>query len=193
LTFDVPEGQIVGFLGPNGAGKTTTLRMLTGITQPTSGTASICGFDLITQPIEVKRRLGFVPDSGAVYSSLTGLEYLEMIAALYEIPRATARPRISQFTAFFELATTDLEGKMLGSYSKGMRRKVAITAGLLHNPQVVLFDEPLEGLDANASVGFKALIQSLSREGKTIIYSSHILDVVERVCDRGNRPYRRRA
>jgi ABC-2 type transport system ATP-binding protein len=184
LSFEVPPGQIVGFLGPNGAGKSTTLKMLTGVLQPTSGTATICGFDLCAQAIEVKRRVGFVPESGAVFESLTGLEYLEMVAALYGIAEEPARARIRQFIAFFDLSFDTLTDKLLGAYSKGMRRKVVITAALLHNPPLVFFDEPLDGLDANAAVGFKALIQTLAREGKTIIYSSHILDVVERVCDR---------
>jgi ABC-2 type transport system ATP-binding protein len=184
LSFEVPAGQIVGFLGPNGAGKSTTLKMLTGMLEPSGGTATICGFDLLRDPIEVKRRVGFVPESGAVFESLTGLEYLEMIAALYGISPDAASTRIEQFTAFFDLSVETLRGKLLGAYSKGMRRKVVITAALLHNPPVVFFDEPLDGLDANAAVGFKALIQTLAREGKTIIYSSHILDVVERVCDR---------
>lgn len=184
LTFDVPAGQILGFLGPNGAGKSTTLKMLTGMIEPTSGTATICGFDLLRQSLEVKRHVGFVPESGAVFESLTGLEYLEMVAALYSIPEEAARARIRQFIAFFDLSFETLTDKLLGAYSKGMRRKVVITAALLHNPPVVFFDEPLDGLDANAAVGFKTLIQTLAREGKTIVYSSHILDVVERVCDR---------
>ncbi len=184
LSFEIPAGQIVGFLGPNGAGKSTTLKMLTGMLEPSSGTASICGFDLVSAPLEVKRRVGFVPESGAVFESLTGLEYLEMVAALYSIPEEAARSRIRQFIAFFDLSFETLTDKLLGAYSKGMRRKVVITSALLHNPPVVFFDEPLDGLDANAAVGFKALIQTLAREGKTIVYSSHILDVVERVCDR---------
>lgn len=184
LSFEVPAGQILGFLGPNGAGKSTTLKMLTGMLEPTSGTATICGFDLLRQPLEVKRRVGFVPESGAVFESLTGLEYLEMVAALYAIPQEAALARIRQFIAFFDLSFETLTDKLLGAYSKGMRRKVVITAALLHNPPVVFFDEPLDGLDANAAVGFKALIQTLAHEGKTIVYSSHILDVVERVCDR---------
>lgn len=184
LSLEIPAGQIVGFLGPNGAGKSTTLKMLTGMLEPTGGTATICGFDLRTQSLEVKRRVGFVPESGAVFESLTGLEYLELVAALYAIPEAAARDRIRQFIAFFDLSFETLTDKLLGAYSKGMRRKVVITAALLHNPPVVFFDEPLDGLDANAAVGFKALIQTLAREGKTIVYSSHILDVVERVCDR---------
>jgi ABC-2 type transport system ATP-binding protein len=184
LSLEVPAGQILGFLGPNGAGKSTTLKMLTGMIEPTLGTATICGFDLRRDVIEVKRRVGFVPESGAVFESLTGLEYLEMVAALYNIPPDAARARIRQFIAFFDLSFETLTDKLLGAYSKGMRRKVVITAALLHNPPVVFFDEPLDGLDANAAVGFKALIQTLAKEGKTIVYSSHILDVVERVCER---------
>jgi ABC-2 type transport system ATP-binding protein len=184
LSFEVPAGQIVGFLGPNGAGKSTTLKMLTGMIEPSAGTAAVCGFDVRREPIEVKRRVGLVPESGAVFESLSGLEYLEIVAALYGIEEEAARARIEQFIAFFDLSFETLTDKLLGAYSKGMRRKVVITAALLHNPPVVLFDEPLDGLDANAAVGFKALIQTLAREGKTIVYSSHVLDVVERVCDR---------
>lgn len=184
LSFEIPAGQIVGFLGQNGAGKSTTLKMLTGMLEPTSGSATICGLDLRNDTLEVKRRIGFVPESGAVFESLTGLEYLEMVAALYGIPENAARDRIQQFIAFFDLSFQTLTDKLLGAYSKGMRRKVVITSALLHNPPVVFFDEPLDGLDANAAVGFKTLIQTLAREGKTIVYSSHILDVVERVCDR---------
>jgi ABC-2 type transport system ATP-binding protein len=184
LTLEIPAGQIVGLLGPNGAGKSTTLRMLTGLLAPTSGTAEICGFDLLGQPLEVKRRIGFVPESGAVFEVLTGLEYLQMIAALYGIPEELSRARITQFIAFFELGLPTLTDKLLGAYSKGMRRKVVIIAALLHNPQVIFFDEPLDGLDANSAVGFKALLQTLAHEGKTLVYSSHVLDVVERVCDR---------
>src|SRR5664279_1988189 len=111
LSLEIPAGQIVGFLGPNGAGKSTTLKMLTGMLEPTSGTATICGFDLLQSPIEVKRRVGFVPESGAVFESLTGLEYLEMVAALYAIPQAAARERIQQFTSFFDLSFATLTDK----------------------------------------------------------------------------------
>jgi ABC-2 type transport system ATP-binding protein len=184
LTLDIPGGQIVGLLGPNGAGKSTTLKMLTGMLAPTSGTAVICGHDLLTDPMGLKRSVGFVPESGALYESLTGMEFLEMVGALYGIPVATARGRISEFLAFFDLSLATLTDKLLAVYSKGMRRKVVIISALLHNPPVIFFDEPLDGLDANAAVGFKALIQSLARDGKTVVYSSHVLDVVERVCDR---------
>ena len=184
LTLEAPAGQIIGLVGPNGAGKTTTLKMITGMLQPDSGSAEVGGFDIVTQPLEAKRVLGFVPDSGAVYESLTGMEYLLMVAALYGINEAEAVGRISRFMDFFELDLSTLESKLLGAFSKGMRRKVVITSALLHNPKIVFLDEPLDGLDANAAVGFKALLETLAKEGKTIVYSSHILDVVERVCDR---------
>ena len=160
--------------------------MLTGMLLPTSGTAEICGFDLLAQPMEVKRRIGFVPETGAVFEVLTGMEYLIMIAALYGIPEEQARARITQFITFFESWSAEtLTDKHISALTpKRMRRKVVIIGALLHNPPVILFDEPLDGLDANAAVGFKALIQTLAHEGKTLVYSSHILDVVERVCDR---------
>lgn len=184
LTLDVPAGEIVGLLGPNGAGKSTTLKMLTGMLAPTSGTAVIHGRDLREDPLGVKRSVGFVPESGALYESLTGMEFLEMVAALYGIPAGAARSRIPEFLAFFDMGMSILTDKLLSACSKGMKRKIVIIAALLHNPPVIFFDEPLDGLDANAAVGFKALIQSLARSGKTVVYSSHILDVVERVCDR---------
>ena len=118
LTWEIPAGQIVGFLGPNGAGKTTTLKMLTGMIEPTSGSASICGFDLKRDTVEVKRHIGFVPESGAVFESLTGLEYLEMIAALYGIPQSAARERIRQFIAFFDLSFETLTSKLLALFER---------------------------------------------------------------------------
>src|SRR3954463_3633598 len=123
LSFSIPPGQIVGFLGPNGAGKSTTLKMLTAMIEPSAGSASICGYDLLPQPLEVKRHVGFVPESGAVFESLSGLEYLEMVAALYGIAPAPARDRIRQFISFFDLSFETLTEKLLGAYSKGMRRK----------------------------------------------------------------------
>lgn len=184
LSFTVPRGQIVGLLGPNGAGKSTTLRMLTGMIPPDAGTASVAGHDIVRDPLAVKRSIGYVPESGALFEALTGFEYLMMVARLYGLDEAAAEERIGRFAGFFEVADATLRGKLLGAYSKGMKRKIAISSALLHRPPVVFFDEPLDGLDANSAVGFKTLIQTLAREGQTIVYSSHILDVVERVCDR---------
>jgi ABC-2 type transport system ATP-binding protein len=184
LSLEIPGGQLVGLLGPNGAGKSTTIRMLTGMLLPSSGSAQVEGFDVVSQPVEVKRVIGYVPESGALFETLTAHEYLRFVAALYHLDDAEAEHRIDQFAAFFDLAHDDMRGKPLAAFSKGMRQKVVITSALLHNPKVVFFDEPLNGLDANAALAFKTLITSLARDGKTIVYCSHILDVVERVCER---------
>src|SRR5262245_8968590 len=183
ISLEIPDGQLVGLLGPNGAGKTTTIRMLTGMLAPTSGTAQIEGADVVSDPLTVKRVVGYVPESGAVFEALTAQEYLRFVASLYGIAQADADVRIGRFAQFFELDEPTLR-KPLSSYSKGMRQKVVITSALLHNPRVVLFDEPLNGLDANAALAFKTLITTLAREGKTIVYCSHILCVVERVGER---------
>ncbi len=184
ISLEIPTGQLVGLLGPNGAGKSTTIKMLTGMLLPTSGTAQVEGHDIVRDPLEVKRLVGYVPESGAVFEALTAREYLRFVAALYQIPEKEADLRIDRFAAFFDLAQADLSGKPLSAFSKGMRQKVVITSALLHNPKTVFFDEPLNGLDANAALSFKTLITSLARDGKTIVYCSHILDVVERVCER---------
>jgi ABC-2 type transport system ATP-binding protein len=184
IDLDIPSGQLVGLLGPNGAGKSTTIKMLTGMLMPTSGTAEVGGFDVVTDPLSVKRIIGYVPESGAVFESLTGWEYLQLVAALYHIPEAEGKARIERFGQFFDLTPDTLQDKQLSAYSKGMRQKVVITAALLHNPQLVFLDEPLNGLDANAALSLKTLITSLAHEGKTIVYCSHILDVVERIAER---------
>jgi len=184
ISLDIPDGQLVGLLGPNGAGKSTTIRMLTGMLAPTSGTAEVDGHDIVRDPLGVKRVVGYVPESGALFEALTAHEYLRLVAALYHIAEDDADKRIAQFADFFDLDRATLRSKSLAAYSKGMRQKVVITSALLHNPRVVFFDEPLSGLDANAALAFKTLITSLAREGKTILYCSHILDVVERVCER---------
>jgi ABC-2 type transport system ATP-binding protein len=184
IDLDVPAGQLVGLLGPNGAGKSTTIKMLTGMLTPTSGTAEIGGFDVTRDPLAVKRIIGYVPETGAVFETLTAREYLELVAALHSIPASEIGERIQRFLTFFDLSEADTRSAPLATFSKGMRQKVVITAALLHNPSVVFFDEPLNGLDANAALLFKTLVTSLAREGKTVVWCSHILDVVERICER---------
>jgi ABC-2 type transport system ATP-binding protein len=184
ISLTIPSGQLVGYLGPNGAGKSTTVKMLTGTVTPTSGRAEVCGYDIQTHGLEVKSFIGYVPESGAVFESLTGYEYLEMVGRLYSLKDSLIRERISSFANFFELGTDTLRRKLLSAYSKGMRQKVVISAALIHNPRVIFFDEPLNGLDASTQLMFKTLIKNLAAEGKTIVYCSHILDVVERTCDR---------
>jgi ABC-2 type transport system ATP-binding protein len=184
LDLEIPKGQLVGFLGPNGAGKSTTLRLLMGMLVPSSGTADLFGHDVVKDPVSVKRIVGYVPESGAVFDTLTGWEYLSMVASLHGIDDDEAAARIIELTGFFDLSYDTLTDKQLGAYSKGMRQKVVITAALVHRPQAIFFDEPLNGLDANAALSFKTLAITLAREGRTILYCSHVLDVVERTCER---------
>ena len=182
VTLSIPRGQILGYLGPNGAGKTTTVKMLTGMIQPSAGTASVAGFDVKENPLEVKRRIGLVPESGAVYQSLSPREYLTFVGRLYGIEEDSLFARMSEICQFFGLSD-DMDRRMT-EFSRGMRQKVVITGALLHRPDVLFLDEPLSGLDANAALLFKELIRNLKDEGKTIFYCSHILEVVETLCDR---------
>jgi len=182
LDLRVGPGEILGFLGPNGAGKTTTVKMLTAMLPPTAGSARVAGFDVETQPLEVKRRIGFVPESGAVYENLTGREYLELVASLHHLEMAAARPRMHEMLELFGiLRDADLR---MTQFSKGMKQKVLLAAAMLHNPDVLFLDEPLNGIDANAALIFKELLRRLADQGKAIFFSSHILEVVERVCTR---------
>ena len=184
IDLDVPSGTLTGVLGPNGAGKSTTLRMLTGMLAPTSGTIDVHGIDVVRDPMAVKRITGYVPESGAVFETLTGREYLTLVAELYRLPVADATARARQLGELFQLDQRLLEQEQLSTYSKGTRQKVVIISALLHRPQVLLFDEPLNGLDANATLAFKTLVTTLASEGVTILYCSHLLDIVERVCER---------
>lgn len=184
IDLTIPEGQVFGLLGPNGAGKSTTIKMLTGMLKPSSGSATVFGHDVAAEPMEVKKVIGYVPESGAVFDSLTATEYLMLVAALHRIPETDAAAQIERFTAFFDLDAKTIAEKPLASFSKGMRQKIVITAALLHGPRVIFFDEPLNGLDANTALQVKTLITALAREKRTIVFCSHILDVVERLCER---------
>ena len=182
VSFTVPSGQVCGYLGPNGAGKTTTIKMLTGLIRPTSGTAAIEGFDILENPIEVKRRIGYVPESGALYEKLTPEEYLQLIGRLYHLEEEPLKRRIKEFLQLFQLEKH--KNQRMDTFSKGMKQKIVVASALLHNPSVIFFDEPLNGLDANSALLVKELIRKLANQGKTIFYSSHILEVVEKICDR---------
>jgi ABC-2 type transport system ATP-binding protein len=184
IDLDVPTGSLTGVLGPNGAGKSTTLRMLTGMLPPSAGTIEVHGIDVVRDPIAVKRIVGYVPESGAVFETLTGREYLTLVAELYRLPADAAAARAGQLIELFQLDERLLEREQMAAYSKGTRQKIVIISALLHRPKVVLFDEPLNGLDANATLAFKTLVTALAREGTTILYCSHLLDIVERVCER---------
>jgi ABC-2 type transport system ATP-binding protein len=182
ISFHVPPGQICGLLGPNGAGKSTTLKMLTGLLQPTSGSASVAGFDVATQALQVKKRIGYVPEVASVYTTLSAREYLTLVAALHDMEESRAAQRIEDLLKLMRL--TDSANHRLETFSKGMRQKTVIAAALMHDPDVLFFDEPLSGLDANAVRMIRDLVKSLADSGKTILYCSHVLDVVERLCPR---------
>jgi ABC-2 type transport system ATP-binding protein len=182
ICFSIESGEVVGLLGPNGAGKSTTLKILTGILAPGEGCVRINGFSLPEQTIEAKRIIGYVPESANLYESLTAQEFLELIGRLREIEEKVLKQKIMTLLETFEIAKQRFS--RLVTFSKGMRQKVLIAAALLHNPPVLLLDEPLSGLDVSSSLIVKDLLSALSREGKTILYSSHVLDVVEKVCDR---------
>jgi ABC-2 type transport system ATP-binding protein len=182
LTLHVGAGEIVGFLGPNGAGKSTTVKILTGMIKPDRGRAVVAGFDVMRDPLEVKKRVGYVPESAALYESLSAREYLDLIASLHHLPVAATRPRIEELLERFGLA--EAIDQRLSEFSKGMKQKVLIVAALIHRPEVVFLDEPLTGLDAGAALVVKELIRGLAAQGRTIFFCSHVLEVVERICTR---------
>ena len=182
ISFSLNKREIVGLLGPNGAGKSTTIKILAGILSPTRGRVSIAGLSMPEQAVEVKERIGYVPEAASLFETLSGQEFLELAGRLQEVPEETLQARIRNTLDRFDLAKDRL--RRLEGYSKGMKQKVLLAAALLHNPQVILMDEPLSGLDVNAAIMVKDLIAALAEEGKTILYSSHVLDVVERICDR---------
>jgi ABC-2 type transport system ATP-binding protein len=182
ISFTLGRGEIVGLLGPNGAGKSTTIKIIAGILAAGAGTVLVAGLPLPERAVDVKQRIGYVPEAAALFESLTGQEFLELMGRLHDVPEETLDTRIRDILATFEL-TSDRESR-LDTYSKGMRQKILIGAALLHNPELILLDEPLSGLDVNAAIMIKDLIAALAADGKTILYSSHVLDVVEKICDR---------
>ena len=182
LSFALGKGDVVGLLGPNGAGKSTTIKVLTGILPPAGGSVRVAGYSMPGEVVEAKKRIGYVPEAAALFESLSGQEFLELMGRLQEVPEELLQFRIARFLEQFDLAGVRL--RRLDGYSKGMRQKVLLSAALLHNPDVLMLDEPLSGLDVNAGLMVRDLIAALAAEGKTVLYSSHVLDVVERVCDR---------
>jgi len=182
LNLHVEPGEILGFLGPNGAGKSTTVKILTGMIKPHRGQATVAGFDIVTQALEAKKRIGYVPESTALYESLSADEFLELMSCFYHLDPDTARLRREELFDLLELRGASVE--RLAQFSKGMKQKVILAAALMHKPDVLFLDEPLDGLDANTAMIVKELLKRLASQGKTILFCSHILDVVERVCTR---------
>jgi ABC-2 type transport system ATP-binding protein len=181
LDLRVRRGCFFGFLGPNGAGKSTTLKMLTGLMRPTSGEALIEGLSVRERLLDVKRQIGLVPEELALYERLTGEEYLLFAGRMYGLPRAQARQRTTELLEFLSLH--DERGKLVVDYSQGMRKKLALAAALIHNPRVLFLDEPLNGIDPVAGRVVSDLLRRLAQKGVTLFFTSHVLDVVERLCD----------
>src|SRR5271170_7982423 len=182
LDLEVPRGCFFGFLGPNGAGKSTTIRMLMGLAPPTSGSIELLGLPMPEHSLEVKGRIGLVPDESLLFDHLTGLEFTEFVGRMYGLERAMARERSKELLALFELDGEP--GKLIGDYSKGMRKRVAMAAALIHHPDLFLMDEPFEGVDAVGARLMKDILLDQVRRGATIFLTSHVLEVVERLCDR---------
>ncbi|MBI3548479.1 MAG: ABC transporter ATP-binding protein [Elusimicrobia bacterium] len=182
IDLKVEKGEIFGLLGPNGAGKTTTVKILTGLLRPTSGVVRVAGFDVVTQQLEAKRRMGLVPDEPFVYPKLTGSEFLKFVGDLYGVSPETQRKRIPELLEMFELK--DFGGELAESYSHGMRQKLVLSAALLHEPEVLLLDEPMVGLDPKGVRLVKEIFKTLSQRGCTLFMCTHILEIAERLCHR---------
>jgi len=182
VSFTVRPSEVLGYLGPNGSGKTTTVNVVVGLVQPTRGSVTFAGQDIWQDIVAFRRRVGYVPEEPNLYSYLTGREYLELVGSLRGIPGTILARKITTLLGLFSLEPDS--HTPLASYSKGMRQKVLISAALLHNPDLLIFDEPMSGLDAASAVVFRHLIKTLARAGKMILYSSHELDTVERVAER---------
>jgi len=182
VSFGVKRGDVVGYLGPNGSGKTTTTRMLTGLLEPTSGAVLFDGEETRLHSIEFRRRLGYVPEEPYLYPFLSGREYLELTGRLRELPAGAMDRKIGALVDLFGLSGASEQG--IASYSKGMKQKILLIAALLHDPDLLILDEPDSGLDVSAALVLRHLIVDLAARGKAILYTSHVLELVERLCTR---------
>ena len=180
IDLRVETGRFFGFLGPNGAGKSTTIRMLTGLIGITSGSASVLGYDIAKKPVEVKRRIGVVPEELALFEQLTGPEYLTFVARMYGVSKSRIGPRVDELLDIMDLKDGK---KLIVDYSHGMKKKLALSAALIHEPSLLFLDEPFEGIDAVASRTIKDILNRLVERNTTIFLTSHVLEIVERLCD----------
>lgn len=181
ISFEVKQGEILGFLGPNGAGKSTTMKIITGFLPPSSGTATVDGFDILTHPLEVRRRVGYLPEHNPLYLDMYVHEFLTFVGRIYSLSRQHLRDRIPEVIRLTSLGRE--QHKKIGALSKGYRQRVGLCQALLHDPEVLILDEPTTGLDPNQIVEIRALIQDIGQD-KTVIFSSHILSEVEAIADR---------
>ncbi len=181
LNLRVQNGCVFGFLGPNGAGKTTAIRLLTGVLAPTSGTVLVNGTDVREDPVAVKRMIGFVPDSQEMYERLTGMEYLNFMADIYGVSSADRKARAEKYLDMFMLE--DAANERIQSYSRGMKQKISVIGALIHQPPVFVLDEPMVGLDPKASFLLKEEMRAQAQKGVTVFFSTHVLEVAEKLCD----------
>lgn len=182
ISLECYEGEIVGLLGKNGAGKSTTIKCLTGFYDFEKGNVKICDHDIKKDPIAAKQNLGYVPDNRATFEKMTGLEYINFIADLHKVPTELREQRLEEMQGIFKLG--DKINNLISSYSHGMKQKVCLMASLIHSPKLWLLDEPLTGLDPNSIYQVKECMKEHAREGNIVFFSSHIIDVVEKICDR---------
>jgi len=182
LNLEVRRGEIFGFLGPNGAGKTTTIKMLTGLLDPSEGEISICDYDIRRQPTQAKALMAYVPDQPKLYNKLSAREFLNLISALYRVPKGIAKERAEQLLGMFGLM--ERADELLEGYSHGMRQKVVLAGALIHQPKVILLDEPTVGLDPASARLLKDILQEMARQGAAVFVSTHILEIAERMCHR---------
>lgn len=182
IDLNIHAGEIIGYLGSNGAGKSTTVKILCGLLQDFEGEARILGYDLKTHNLEIKQHIGYIPENAVMYEQLSPMEYLEFIGTLYGMPVSLAREKAQRLLSLFEMSSQ--ANQRIISFSKGMKQKIHIISGLLHNPDLIFMDEPLNGLDANAVIIVKEIMSQLVKEGKTIFYCSHLMDVVEKIASR---------
>lgn len=183
LSFQVHRGEFFGFLGPNGAGKSTTIKILCGLVRQNAGTAQVLGFDTLRQPLEVKRRIGILPEDVNLYERLTGWELLQFSGRIHRLPQAEIEQRGSDLLDLMSLSDDDAR-KLIVDYSMGMKKKIALACALLHNPRVLFLDEPFNGVDTVTSMAIRNVLQRATDRGLTIFFSSHIMEVVERLCTR---------
>ncbi len=181
LSLHIEKGRLFGFIGPNGAGKTTTIGLMTGILAPTEGTVTIGGYDMAKHPIEAKRLLGYVPDEHDMYDRLTGIEYLRFMADLFSVPASVRKERMEHYLELFELK--DAIGQQVKGYSRGMKQKLTVIGALIHQPPIWVLDEPMVGLDPRASHILKEEMRRHCEAGNTVFFSTHVLEVAERLCD----------
>jgi len=182
VSLTVNNGEIFGFLGPNGAGKTTLIKMITGILNADAGTIRINGFDIRENPLAAKTQFGFVPDDPNIFARLTGIEYLNFMADIYQVPAGERQSRTRKLLERFEMLNA--AGDRIQSYSHGMKQKIVVIGALLHNPPVWILDEPMTGLDPRSAYDLKEMMREHADAGKTVFFSTHVLDVAEKICDR---------